>query len=92
MAFNPYNYQRYQNIGDKSTISAPDRTLMPGSGMSFDQLDSYRRVMGPYEQAMRDWYETEQGDRYRDARIAAQMRAVGEATKGLQDCGGGFND
>lgn len=88
MSFNPYNYQRYTDIGQ------PQLALPPKAGMSFEEIQEYRRIRRDADEAMRrdremQEYYTQQGSIARSQRGACQIRAFEEGLVGRSDCGGG---
>jgi len=86
--FNPYNYNRYLNLPRPAPEYTGSRTLPPKSGMSFAQLDSYRRIMHDRDEDVRRQiiYNEANGSIYSNRSTAWEGAANNEDIMGRPDC------
>ena len=83
MGLNPYNYQRYLEIG--TSHSAP--LLPPRTGMSHSQIDEYGRMQQQIEETnRRRYYEDSQGFLHGNWRDTVHANAGNELSLGRQPC------
>lgn len=86
--YNPYDYNRYFNLPKPAPEYDPSHILTPRAGMSFAELENYRRIRREAEEAMRGqiMWNTRSGTIYPDLRSAWNGAAIDEDRIGQPDC------